>query len=150
MLCPKCSGTKIGVIDSRAVDASVKRRRECGECGFRFTTFERVELQLPSVIKKNGRKEPYSSEKILKGFMRAFEKRDITMSEIDTLVRSFEAELHDFMQKTGSKEVSSAVLGETALRLIAGVDQIAYIRFASVYKEFSSLDDFYNILKSIE
>ena len=140
MKCPFCGKDDTRVIDSRPADdnSSIRRRRICDSCGKRFTTHEKVaELSL-FVVKKNGEKQPYSREKVYNGIIRAFEKRHIDNEKIEETLDKIEREiLTDY-----SGEIKSSELGDKILSYLINLDEIAYVRFASVYKKFDSLDSF--------
>lgn len=140
MLCPHCHHNSSRVVDSRPTDGgrAIRRRRECENCGFRFTTFERVEQTPLLVIKKNGTREEFSREKILKGLIRAAEKRPVTMEQMQKIVENVENKL----RAIGENEVSSQQIGEYVMKQLAEVDDVAYIRFASVYRQFKDIDSF--------
>jgi transcriptional repressor NrdR len=145
--CPRCHGIEDRVLDSRLVrdGKAIRRRRECLKCGHRFTTYEWVEETMPLVVKKDGRREPYSREKILAGVRKAFEKRPVSVQEQEELVD----EVERFLLSIGEKEVSSQLIGEEVMNLIKGLDQVAYVRFASVYRQFRDLSDFIEELKTL-
>lgn len=147
MRCPRCNSIEDRVLDSRLVKdgRAIRRRRECLKCGHRFTTYEWVEETMPLVVKKDGRREPYSREKILAGVRKAFEKRPVSVQEQEELVD----EVERFLLSTGEKEVSSQRIGEKVMELIKGLDQVAYVRFASVYRQFKDLSDFIEELKAL-
>ncbi len=140
MRCPFCGYQDSKVIDSREADGgnSIRRRRECKKCGKRFTTFERYEQYPLTVIKRSGDKEPYKREKVLIGLRKAFEKRPVTSQQIEDLATSIEAELRE----EGKREVPSSAIGMAVLRRLKEMDEVAYLRFASVYKEFKDLSEF--------
>ncbi|GAF39640.1 ribonucleotide reductase transcriptional regulator NrdR [Agrilactobacillus composti DSM 18527 = JCM 14202] len=140
MICPHCHQNSSRVIDSRPSDEGrvIRRRRECENCGFRFTTFERVEQTPLLVIKKNGTREEFNREKILRGVVRAAEKRPITMEQMTQLVDQVENKI----RATGETEVKSGEIGEYVMQLLAKIDDVAYIRFASVYREFKDMNGF--------
>lgn len=146
MRCPRCTSDKSAVVDSRGDDDSIRRRRECQGCGFRFTTFERVELSLPMVIKKDGRREPFEREKVKAGLVRACEKRPVSVDEIDKTVEAIELRIAELCVK----EVPSIKIGDFLMDALRGLDQIAYVRFASVYREFSDVSQFVDTLQSLE
>lgn len=127
------------MIDSRELSGgdSVRRRRECVECHRRFTTYERVESVILTVVKKDGRREPFSQDKLRQKIRVALTKRPISEDTLDTIVSRVESAV----MKMGTKEVSSAEIGEAVLRELKATDQVAYIRFASVYREFADLED---------
>jgi len=147
MRCPFCRIDNDRVIDSRAGDdgTSIRRRRECVGCRRPFTTYERVERQLLSVIKKGGDAEPFDRDKIKRGLAKACWKRPITEEEIELTVSSLEAELYGNYES----EVPSRVLGERLMELLRVLDQVAFVRFASVYREFKDVRDFVDELQPI-
>lgn len=147
MRCPHCGNDSSKVIDSRPTDDGrvIRRRRECEKCGFRFTTFERVEAAPLLVIKKNGNREEFSHEKLLKGIVRSAEKRPVSMDEITGLVDRVENEI----RAIGENEITSQQIGEYVMKYLADIDEIAYIRFASVYRQFKDMEVFYKELKEI-
>jgi transcriptional repressor NrdR len=145
MFCPKCNSDKTSVTDSRSDGGAIRRRRECQECGYRFTTYERVELVLPAVIKKDGRREVFDREKIRSGLRRACEKRPVSTETIDAAVDSIERKL----QEMCLREVDSDVVGEAVIEELRKIDKIAYVRFASVYREFSDVSQFVDALESL-
>ena len=140
MKCPFCSSDRDRVLESRAIDdgEAVRRRRECEECGERFTSYERIEQRSFYVIKKDGRREPYSRDKILKGIYRATEKRPISVRQIDTLLKQIEKEL----PISAEQEVEAATIGKLVMDALEKLDPVAYVRFASVYREFKSVQEF--------
>ena len=135
MQCPRCKFNGSRVIDSRPADdgRSIRRRRECDECGYRFTTFERLEKAPILVIKRNGNREAFSREKLLNGLVRSAEKRPIPLSQLEQIVNEVE---HTINQE-GENEISSMLIGEMVMDYLAKIDDIAYIRFASVYRQFT-------------
>lgn len=139
MRCPFCGSDLTRVIDSRDVrdGESVRRRRECAACGRRFTTYETVERRDLVVVKRDGRREPFSPRKLRDKLQIALTKRPVPTTEVDRIVRETEAELLDL----NVPEVPSTAIGEIALEKLRELDQVAYIRFASVYREFRDLDD---------
>jgi transcriptional repressor NrdR len=139
MRCPFCLTGDSRVIDSRDVSAgaSVRRRRECPACGRRFTTYERVELGGLIVVKKDGRREDFDPSKLRQKLRVALTKRPVGEAEIDRIVQRVEADL----MALGAPEVPSSAIGETVLTLLREVDPVAYIRFASVYREFADIED---------
>ncbi|QQG40321.1 MAG: transcriptional repressor NrdR [Candidatus Aenigmatarchaeota archaeon] len=139
MNCPYCAHTETRVVDKReSEDESTRRRRECTSCVKRFTTYERVESLDMTVVKRNGAKEPFMREKILMGMKRACEKRPITDAEIEEAVDSVERVL----RRRKSTEVKSTDIGDLVLRKLKALDEVAYIRFASVYQSFESAKAF--------
>ena len=147
MQCPPCHHNSSRVVDSRPTDGgrAIRRRRECENCGFRFTTFERVEQTPLLVIKKNGTREEFNREKILKGLIRAAEKRPVTMEQMQGIVDSVENQL----RAIGENEVSSQAIGEYVMSKLADVDDVAYIRFASVYRQFKDMSVFMQELQDM-
>lgn len=139
MKCPYCATLETKVVDSRDTDEGwVRRRRECEKCGKRFTTYEKVENIKLSVIKKDGHSEEYAREKIKKGIMRAIEKRPVIEEQVESLIDDIEMKLLN--RKT--TEVSSANIGQMALTRLKKLDQVSYLRYASVFLEFQDLEDF--------
>lgn len=147
MKCPFCSHLEDRVIDSRtARDGDViRRRRECLKCERRFTSYEKVEEVLPMIIKKDGRREPFDRQKILSGLKKACEKRPIDMETREKTVDSIEKKLVSF----GVKEVSSSEIGEEVMSSLRSLDKVAYVRFASVYREFKDITEFMTELKTL-
>jgi len=135
MNCPYCGGQESKVIDSRSLDEVVRRRRKCLACNARFTTYERIQPHDIFVIKKDGRREEFSRDKLLSGIRKACEKRPLPIGAIDKFVDTIEAELY----KVGKSEVSSSLLGDLVMEGLKKLDHIAYIRFASVYREFADI-----------
>lgn len=140
MRCPFCSHDDTKVIDSRLVaeGGQVRRRRECTSCAERFTSYETAELLMPRIIKQNGNREPFDEEKMRAGLLRALEKRPVSIEKIETVVSQIEHAL----QATGEREVSSLVVGELVMDNLKKLDQVAYVRFASVYRDFKDLNEF--------
>ncbi|QGG59708.1 transcriptional regulator NrdR [Loigolactobacillus bifermentans] len=147
MHCPRCHHNGSRVVDSRPTDEGrvIRRRRECESCGFRFTTFERVEQTPLLVIKKNGTREEFNREKILRGLIRSAEKRPVTMEQMTQIVD----EVENKIRALGENEVASQVIGEYVMERLADVDEIAYIRFASVYRQFKDMNVFLKELNEI-
>jgi transcriptional repressor NrdR len=147
MRCPYCSSIDNKVVDSRMGKEgdSIRRRRECLKCEGRFTTYERVEEILPSVIKKDGRREPFDRLKILSGLKKACEKRPVS---VDVLERTVE-EIEKSLQEKGLKEIPSSVIGEELMDRLHLLDEVAYVRFASVYRSFKDINEFMTELKDI-
>jgi transcriptional repressor NrdR len=133
--CPFCGDIDSKVIDSRGMNDGIRRRRECIGCGERYTTYERIQSKSIFIIKKDNRREEYNREKLLKGILKACEKRPLTIGTIDKLVDSIESELYQM----GKSEIPSSILGDRVMKKLGEVDHIAYIRFASVYREFEDL-----------
>lgn len=140
MKCPFCHETDNRVIDSRLSKDNnmIRRRRECSRCNRRFTTYERVEEMMPLVVKKDGRRESYDRIKIISGLKRACEKRPVSINTIEAITDRLERNL----QERGEKEIPSSVIGETLMRELHDTDQVAYVRFASVYRSFKDINEF--------
>lgn len=140
MKCPFCSYADSRVIDSRSVDngTSIRRRRECPECGRRFTTYEKYEETPLLVIKKDGRRELFDSQKLTNGLLKAFEKRPFSYEQIQSIASGIERDL----RALGESEVKSTLIGETVMKALKKIDQIAYVRFASVYRQFADVNSF--------
>jgi len=138
MRCPFCKRDDSKVLDSResAEGTVTRRRRECLGCRKRFTTYERVEELMPLVVKKDGRREPYDREKLISGLQKAVEKRPVSMDQLEALVAEVEARVLE----RGEKEVPSSLLGEEVMRRLRALDQVAYVRFASVYRSFRAIE----------
>jgi transcriptional repressor NrdR len=147
MKCPFCGSENDKVIDSRISQGGdvTRRRRECESCERRYTTYERVELVLPMVVKKDQRREPFSREKVLAGLRRACEKRPIEWEKVDALVNRIERELAE----SGEKEVGSSRIGEQVMAGLRELDQVAYVRFASVYRSFKDIHEFMAELRQL-
>jgi transcriptional repressor NrdR len=135
--CPHCGGQESKVIDSRSLDEGVRRRRQCIACSARFTTYERIQPHDIFVIKKDGRREEFSRDKLLSGIHKACEKRPLPTGAIDKFIDAVETELY----KVGKREVSSSYIGDLVMEGLRKLDHIAYIRFASVYREFADIGD---------
>ena len=146
MKCPVCATLDTKVIDSRLNQTGdlTRRRRECPKCEARFTTYERVEEVMPLVIKKDGRREPFSREKILEGLKRACQKRSVALQKIEDLVSRIEKQI----QSLGLKEVPAKTIGHNVMVELHQLDKVAYIRFASVYREFRDVEEFVAELQS--
>ncbi|MDI3256396.1 MAG: transcriptional regulator NrdR [Kyrpidia sp.] len=138
MQCPFCAHGESKVIESRTTLDAVRRRRECLACGRRFTTYERVEVSPLQVIKKDGMRETFSREKLRRGLLKACEKRPITSEAIDGMVDRVERELRQEFER----EVTTTQIGERVMAVLREVDQVAYVRFASVYREFKDVETF--------
>lgn len=147
MHCPHCESLDNKVVDSRLSQegAVIRRRRECLECQRRFTTYERVEETSPMVIKKDGRREHLDRQKILAGLKKACEKRPISMDTLDALATRIEKKF----QENGEAEIPSRMIGEAVMAELYHLDQVAYVRFASVYREFKDLNQFMSELKGL-
>jgi transcriptional repressor NrdR len=140
MKCPFCACIDNKVIDSRLSqgDEVTRRRRECERCTRRFTTYERIELVLPMVVKKDGRREPFDRLKVMAGLRRACEKRPVPFDKLEQLVDKIERDLVE----SGDKEIDSSRIGEVVMRGLKALDQVAYVRFASVYRSFKDIHEF--------
>lgn len=147
MKCPSCKYNGTRVIDSRPVDEgrAIRRRRECESCSYRFTTFERVEEYPLIVIKKEGTREEFSRDKILRGLLRACEKRPVSLDQLESITTDIERELRNL----GVSEVKSENVGEMVMDKLAKIDEVAYVRFASVYRQFKDINVFIEELKEI-
>ena len=147
MKCPYCGFEEDKVLESRPSSdkTSTRRRRECLRCNARFTSYERVEERVLMVIKRDGRREPYNREKILGGIVRACEKRPVSMDAIDTLIDEIEREV----RTKSSKEIESKLVGKLAVEKLQQIDQVAYVRFASVYRQFQDASDFVKEVKEL-
>lgn len=147
MNCPFCSHVDTRVVDSRLgrEGNNIRRRRECEQCSKRFTTYERVEEMLPLVVKKDGRRESFDRQKIVAGMKRACEKRPVSIATIEQFVDRLEQQL----QESGDKEIPSSRIGEAVMAALHEIDQVAYVRFASVYREFRDINEFMSELTEI-
>ncbi|MGE5586857.1 MAG: transcriptional regulator NrdR [Clostridia bacterium] len=147
MKCPYCGHPDSRVIDSRATDegAAIRRRRECVSCERRFTTYEVVDEVPLMVVKKDGRREPFNRNKILTGLMKACQKRPVPMKVLEEITSDVERELRGRLER----EVSSREIGEMVIRRLRDLDKVAYVRFASVYREFKDIDTFMDELKKL-
>ena len=140
MHCPFCHTEETRVIDTRLVASGeqVRRRRECQSCSERFTTYESAELLMPRVVKSDGAREPFDDHKLRSGLARALEKRPVSTENLETLVNQIQ---HD-LRSTGERELPSRAVGETVMKRLKAVDQVAYVRFASVYRDFQDISEF--------
>jgi len=147
MKCPYCDSNSDRVVDSRSVreGMGVRRRRECLDCGRRFTTYEFVEESQLLIIKRDGRREPFDRTKIIKGIQIACRKRPVSADEIESIANSIEAELIE----SGGMEVGADIVGEMVMEKLQEVDQVAYVRFASVYRQFKDVNEFRSALKNL-
>jgi len=147
MRCPFCGHADTKVQDTRPAEegAVIRRRRECLACGRRFTTYERVEELPLVVVKKNGQREVFNRDKLLRGIIKACEKRPVEMSRLEQLVQEIERELYNRMES----EVSSQVIGELVMERLRSLDEVAYVRFASVYREFKDVQSFLRELQDL-
>ncbi|RMD45884.1 transcriptional repressor NrdR [Candidatus Pacearchaeota archaeon] len=145
MRCPFCSSKETRVVDKRDTRELVRRRRECLKCLRRFTTYEHVELDL-SVIKKDGRREPFSRKKLYEGISRSLEKRPFSSEDVQDLVGEIESRIY---RKSNGKDVSTKKIGEIVMAKLKRIDKVAYIRFASVYRDFEDVNDFKKEIKNL-
>lgn len=147
MRCPYCTKTENRVIDSRLSKdgRTIRRRRECLDCRRRFTTYEKLEEVLPMVVKKDGRREPFSREKIISGIKKACQKRPVSITTIEDFVDQLEL----YFQELGKKEVDSKEIGERVINNLKEWDEVAYVRFASVYRQFRDINEFMAELEGI-
>ncbi len=148
MNCPRCNSSRTRVIDSRPADEgrTIRRRRECEDCSFRFTTFERVAETPIVVVKKDGTREEFSRDKLLRGVVRSAEKRPISMEQMENLV----ADIARTIQKEGDNEIPSSKIGDYVMERLIDLDEVAYIRFASVYRQFTDVSTFMNEVKKLQ
>lgn len=147
MKCPFCGFADNRVIDSRLGKEgnSIRRRRECLQCERRFTTYERVEEILPLIVKKDGRRQPFDRLKVIAGMQRACEKRPVSFATIENIVDQLERQL----QESGDREVDSSRIGKVVMEALHEIDEVAYVRFASVYRQFKDINEFMDELKDI-
>ncbi|MCX7337831.1 MAG: transcriptional regulator NrdR [Alphaproteobacteria bacterium] len=148
MRCPFCGHADTSVKDSRTTDdqSSIRRRRFCGECGSRFTTFERVQLRDLLVVKKNGIRAPFDRDKLAHSITTAMHKRSLEPERVDRVVSGIVRQL----ETSGEPEISTHALGEMMMQALFNLDPVAYVRFASIYKEFSNVGDFVDFIKKME
>lgn len=148
MHCPFCAADDTKVIDSRLVAEGnqVRRRRECLSCTERFTTYEVAELVMPRVIKQNGNREPFDEDKLRAGFLRALEKRPVSVEDIEAVIN----QIKHALRATGEREIESLVLGELVMENLKQLDQVAYVRFASVYRSFQDIAEFRDEIERLE
>ncbi len=147
MKCPHCGYTESKVIDSRPTDdnMAIRRRRECLSCFQRFTTYEKIENIPLVVVKKDGNREAYDRNKIMTGIIKACEKRPVSVKKIEETVNSIERDI----QKIAKKEIPSSIIGEEIMKYLKELDEVAYVRFASVYRQFKDVNSFMDELKSM-
>lgn len=147
MKCPYCSDLNTQVVDTRLNDEedTVRRRRRCPKCDKRFTTYERVELQMPSVVKKNGSRVEFSRDKLKASFMLALRKRPVMTENIDAALDR----VVDKIVTSGEREISSDRVGDLVMRELRKLDTVAYVRFASVYRNFTDLDEFSDVIREV-
>ncbi len=145
MDCPYCANSKTRVTDNRRAPEGVRRRRECLKCKKRFTTYEKVAKRDFYLIKKDGRREKFQREKLEGGIEKAFEKRPVSKENIDKMIN----EIEELLRRKGKKEITSSVVGKLVMRKIKMLDNVAYIRFASVYRDFQDVKDFRKELRGL-
>ena len=140
MFCPFCTHEETKVVDSRLVanGSQIKRRRECINCGERFSTYEEAELVMPRIIKSNERREPFDEEKLRAGLQKALEKRPVSSDQIENALQN----IKDYIRKIGEREIQAQVIGKQVMNQLKELDQVAYVRFASVYQNFQDIKDF--------
>ncbi len=148
MHCPFCTAQDTKVIDSRLVTSGdqIRRRRECVDCGERFTTFEAAELVMPKIIKTDGSRQPFDEEKLRSGIMRAIEKRPVSVESVEESINWIKSTL----RATGEREVPSTQLGEWVMQALKKLDKVAYVRFASVYRDFKDVQAFTKEIEALE
>jgi transcriptional repressor NrdR len=148
MRCPNCENPDTKVLDSRPVEegSAIRRRRECEKCGFRFSTYEEIEILDLAVIKRDETREPYSREKLERGIRRAFEKREHTDQTFKKIISGVE---QDIQKRAKDGEIKSSDIGEIVMKRIKRVDKVAYIRFASVYRQFADVEEFKEMLEKL-
>ena len=147
MRCPYCENRDTKVIDSRHTEEghAIRRRRECEKCGKRFTTYEKIEETVLVVIKKDGSRETFDRNKILSGIIKACEKRPVALSEMEAVIDDIERGLNNMMEK----EVKSTFIGELVMEKLRDLDEVAYVRFASVYRQFTDINTFINEIEKL-
>ena len=146
MKCPYCGKENTRVIDSRPTDdSSIRRRRQCDECGKRFTTYEKVETLPLIVVKKDNNREPYDREKIVAGIVRSCHKHPISLTQINDMVDDIEGQIFNM----GEKEIPTTTIGSIVMDKLKDLDEVAYVRFASVYREFKDVNTFMDEIKKI-
>ncbi|WP_026906424.1 transcriptional regulator NrdR [Paucisalibacillus globulus] len=147
MRCSNCQNKNTKVLDSRPIEEgrSIRRRRECEKCGYRFTTFERMEEVPLIVVKKGGTRQEFSREKLVRGLIKASEKRPVSIEQIESIAFNVEKELRN----TGASEIDSKEVGEMVMEFLSKVDDVAYVRFASVYRQFKDINVFLDELKDL-
>lgn len=148
MKCPKCLNLDTKVVDSRPNEesAAIRRRRECEKCEFRFSTYEQIEILDLSVLKRDGSHQPYAREKLERGLRRAFEKREHTDQTFTKIISAVEQEIQ---KKAVNGEITSNAIGEIVMKAIRRVDKVAYIRFASVYRQFEDIEEFKQAIQKL-
>jgi transcriptional repressor NrdR len=146
MICPFCASDNTQVLESRIVEegTAIRRRRECEKCNKRFTTYEKVKRSVLWVIKKDGRREPFEADKLKRGILRAIEKRPVSLDQVNNIVDQVERE----MLRKQNEEIGSKAIGSAVLKRLKKIDKVAWLRFASVYLEFTDLKDFESLIKN--
>ena len=149
MRCPHCGGIEDKVIESRqnASATVIRRRRECDECGYRFTSYEHIEEKKLKVVKRDGRREPFDLEKLETGIQKSLEKRPVSQEAIENILHSIEDEA--MLKARSSHEISASTLGDMVLQKLYTVDRVAYVRFASVYQMFENVDEFIHAIEDL-
>lgn len=147
MKCPYCSYEEDKVIDSRPTDegSAIRRRRECCKCQKRFTTYEKIEIVPLIVVKKDGTRQQFDRNKLLNGLVRACEKRPVSLEELENLINEIESSLHNSMER----EITTTHIGEMVMARLKNLDEVAYVRFASVYRQFKDINTFMNELRKL-
>ena len=140
MFCPFCTNEETKVVDSRLVagGSQIKRRRECTDCGERFSTYEEAELVMPRIIKSNERREPFDEDKLIASLNVALEKRPVSSEQIENAIQN----IKDYIRKIGEREIPSQIIGKQVMSQLKELDQVAYVRYASVYEDFQDIKDF--------
>ena len=148
MRCPNCDNPDTKVLDSRPVEegSAIRRRRECEKCGFRFSTYEEIEILDLTVVKRDGNTEAYTREKLERGIQRAFEKREHTDQTFKKIISGVE---QDIQKKAKDSQIMSSEIGEIVMKRLKRVDKVAYIRFASVYRQFADVEEFKEVLEKL-
>lgn len=148
MRCPNCENPDTKVLDSRPVEegSAIRRRRECEKCGFRFSTYEEIEILDLTVVKRDGATQPYSREKLERGIQRAFEKREHTDQTFKKIISGAE---QDIQKKAKDGQILSSEIGEIVMKRLKRIDKVAYIRFASVYRQFADVEEFKEVLEKL-
>jgi transcriptional repressor NrdR len=149
MRCPHCGTVEDKVIESRSLanGDAVRRRRECISCGYRFTSYEKIDERQFMVVKRDGRREPFDRVKLERGLVRALEKRPVSQMQIESIINEVEDEAA--ILSKGSREINSSVIGDQVLRRLGDLDKVAYIRFASVYRHFEDLEEFISEINKV-
>ena len=147
MKCPFCGHLETQVVETRVSEDAdfIRRRRQCGACDKRFTTYERPDVNFPAIVKKDGRRIPYKRDKILESMSLALRKRPVSTEQVDAAIERMEEKILNL----GVREVASTRLGELVMRELKKLDKVAYVRFASVYRSFEDLDDFKNLVDEV-